>query len=55
MDINKNIPDVNAPLPSDAKALLVEELKAAIEEMKLIRAGETKARDADDFLNELSD
>ncbi len=38
---------------TDAKALLMEELKDAVEEMKLIKAGKKKAHDAEDFLNEL--
>jgi hypothetical protein len=35
------------------KALLMEEIKEAVEELKLIRAGKKKARNAQDFLNEL--
>jgi hypothetical protein len=38
---------------TEAKALLLEELKEAVEEMKLIKAGKKKARNAEDFLNEL--
>ena len=33
--------------------MLMEEIKRAVEEMKLIRAGKKKARNADDFINEL--
>jgi NADH-quinone oxidoreductase subunit J len=38
---------------TDSKALLMEEIKEAVDEIILIRAGEKKARDAEDFLNEL--
>jgi hypothetical protein len=40
-------------LGPDAKALLMEEIREAVEEMKLIRDGKKKARKAEDFLNEL--
>lgn len=36
-----------------AKAKLVKEITEAVEELKLIRAGKKKARNAEDFLNEL--
>ncbi|MEI6488215.1 MAG: hypothetical protein WCP52_04600 [Bacteroidota bacterium] len=36
-----------------AKARLLEELKEAVEEMKLIKAGKKKARPVEDLLNEL--
>ncbi len=35
------------------KARLLEELKEAVEEMKLIKAGKKKARPVEDLLNEL--
>ena len=38
---------------SGEKALLMEEIKEAVEELKLIRAGKKKGRNAEDFLNEL--
>lgn len=38
---------------TDSKALLLKELKEAVEEMKLIKTGKKKARNAEDFLNEL--
>ncbi len=37
----------------DNKALLMEEIKEAVEEIKLIRAGKKKARNAKRFLNAL--
>ena len=53
MDLLKSISDVKAKPLTDAKALLLEEIREAVEEMKLIRAGKKKARNAEDFLNEL--
>jgi len=53
MEILKDLPFVKAKLLSDEKALLIEEIKEAVDEMKLIRQGKKKARNAEDFLNEL--
>lgn len=53
MDVLKNISYVKAKPLSDAKALLMAELKEAADEMKLIRACKKKARNTEDFLNEL--
>lgn len=53
MDILSSIPYVKAKPITDSKAALLEELKEAVEEMKLIKAGKKKARNAEDFLNEL--
>ena len=53
MDVLKNISYVKARPLSDAKSLLMAELKEAVDEIKLIRAGKKKARNAEDFLNEL--
>ena len=36
-----------------AKALLMEEMKEAVEELKQIRTGKKKGRRAEEFLNEL--
>ena len=44
---------VNSQSPKKGKELLVKEIQEAVEEMKLIRAGKKKARNAEDFLNEL--
>ena len=38
---------------TDTKALLLEEIREAVEEMKLIRTGKKKAKNAEEFLNEL--
>lgn len=53
MDVLKSISYVKAKPLTDAKALLMEEIREAVEEMRLIRAGKTKTRNAKDFLNEL--
>lgn len=53
MELIKSISYVKAKPISDAKALLLEEIREAVEEMQLIRAGKKKARNAEDFLNEL--
>jgi hypothetical protein len=53
MDVLKSISYVKAKQLTDAKAQLMEEIREAVEEMKLIRAGKKKARNAEDFLNEL--
>ena len=53
MDVLRSISYVKAKLLTDAKALLMEEIREAVEEMKLIRAGKKKSRNAEDFLNEL--
>lgn len=53
MDVLKSISYVKTKTLTDSKAILIEELRDAVEEMKLIRAGKKIARNADDFLNEL--
>ena len=53
MDVFKSISYIKAQPLTDAKALLMVEIKEAVEEVKLIRAGKKKARNAEDFLNEL--
>lgn len=53
MDVLKSISYIKAKPLTDAKALLMEEIKEAVVEMKLIRSGNKKARNVEDFLNEL--
>jgi hypothetical protein len=53
MEVLRSISYVKASQLTDAKALLMEEMREAVNEMKLIRAGKKKARNAEDFLNEL--
>jgi hypothetical protein len=52
MDIMNSISYVKAKPLTDSKAKLMSEIKEAVEEMKLIRAGKKKARNAEDFLND---
>ena len=53
MEVIKSISYVKAKPITDSKAKLMSDIKAAVEEMKLIKAGKKKARNAEDFLNEL--
>ncbi len=53
MDVLRSITYLKATPITEAKALLLEEIKEAVEEMKLIKAGKKKTRNAEDFLNEL--
>ena len=45
--------NVNGETETTSKEQLIEEIKEAVEEFKLIRAGKKQARNAEDFLNEL--
>ena len=49
----RGLPYVKAEPLSGEKSLLIKEIKEAVEEMKLIRAGKKKARPARELLNEL--
>lgn len=53
LEVLRSIKNVKAKQLTDSKALLMEDLKEAVDEMKLIRAGKKKVRNAEDFLNEL--
>lgn len=53
MELLQNFSFVKAEPLTSAKTLLIEEIKEAVEEMKLIRAGKATARNAEDLLNEL--
>ncbi len=53
MDVLNSISYVKVKPLTDTKALLMEEIREAVEEMKLIKAGKRQARYAEDFLNEL--
>lgn len=53
MDVLNSISYVKAKPFTDAKALLLSEIREAVEEMKLISAGKVEARDAEEFLDEL--
>lgn len=53
MEVLKNFPFVKAKPITPPKAQLMEEIKEAVEELKLVKAGKKKARNAEDFLHEL--
>ena len=53
LEVIKSISYVKAKTLTDSKAKIMEDLREAVEEMKLIRSGKKKARNAEDFLNEL--
>lgn len=53
LEVLKALPYVKTKQLTEAKAQLMSEIREAVEEMKLIRTGKKRARDAEDFLNEL--
>ncbi|WP_295651715.1 hypothetical protein [uncultured Mucilaginibacter sp.] len=53
MNVLNDISYVKAKAITNEKALLIEEIREAVEELKLIKLGKKKARNADEFLNEL--
>ena len=53
IDVLRSISYVRVKPLTDAKALLMEEIKEAVDEMQLVKTGTKKARNAEDFLNEL--
>ncbi len=53
MEVLKSLPYVRTKQLTDEKALLLEEIREAAEEMELIQQGKKQARNAEDFLNEL--
>jgi hypothetical protein len=53
MEVLSSISYVKATALTDEKALLLSEIKDAVEEMKLIRSGKKKARNAEVFLKTL--
>ncbi|WP_187349891.1 hypothetical protein [Psychroflexus maritimus] len=54
MEVLKNFSFVKkATQISNAKADLIEDIKDAVEELKLVREGKLEARNAEDLINEL--
>jgi len=53
LEVLRSISFVKAKPLTESKAKFLEELKEAVEEMKMIKSGKKKARNAEDFLNEL--
>lgn len=50
LEVLKSISFVKAKQLTDTKTILMEEMKEAVDEMKLIKAGKKKARNAEKFL-----
>jgi len=48
-----DLPFIKTKTLTDSKALLMEEMREAVEEMKLIKSGKKEARNVEDLLNEL--
>lgn len=53
MELLNNFSFVKAKPISPAKALLMEEIKEAVDNLKLVEKGELKAQPLDELLNEL--
>ena len=53
LEVLRGLPYVKTEPLSKEKALLVKEIKAAVEEMKLIKKGKLKARPVKELLDEL--
>lgn len=53
MEVLKSLPYVKAKMITAEKALLLEEMKQAVENMNLVKKGKLKARPAKELLNAL--
>jgi len=53
MEVLRSISYVKTKPLTDYKALLLSEIKDAVDEINLIKTGKKKVRSAEDFLNEL--
>lgn len=53
LEVLRGLPYVKAQPLTEEKALLLAELKEAVEEMKLIKAGKRKGRRLEELLDEL--
>lgn len=53
LEVLKGLSYVKAKTITNEKALLIEEIKEAVENIALVRKGKLKARPAKDLLNEL--
>ena len=53
MEVLKGLSYVKAKTISNEKALLIEEIQEAVENLKQVRQGKIKARSAKDLLHEL--
>jgi hypothetical protein len=53
LEVLKGLSYVKTKTISEEKAVLMEEIKEAVENLKLVRRGKMKARPAKDLLNEI--
>lgn len=53
MELLRNLPFVKAKTITPTKAQILEELKEAVENMRLVKQGKVKAKPAKELLNEL--
>ena len=53
LEVLKGLSYVKTKMISPEKALLIEEIKEAVDNLALVRKGKLKARPAKDLLNEL--
>lgn len=53
LEVLKSLPYVKTKAITEEKALLMEEIKEAVENLKLVRKGKLKARPAKELLDEL--
>lgn len=53
LELLKNLSFVKTKTLTPYKANILEGIKEAVEEMKLVKAGKLKARNAEDLFNEL--
>jgi hypothetical protein len=53
LEVLKGLSYVKAKLLTDEKSLLMEEIKEAVENLKLVRKGKLKVRPAKELLDEL--
>ncbi len=53
MEVLKSLPYVKAKTISNEKALIIEEIKEAVENLTLVKQGKLKLKSARDLYNEL--
>ena len=53
MDVLNSLPYVKSIAISEEKAILINEMKEAVENLLLVKAGKIKARPAKELLNEI--
>ena len=53
LEVLKGLTFVKTKKLTDSKATILSDLREAVEEMKLIKSKKKKARNAEDFLNQL--